>query len=195
MGFFSWVCKGCGKELRDGEYVRISGFVGMYDGYGCVSGLSGGSFDSEGTDFPSWHEKCYQKSPLKGDETPSRHATNQGIGNPRIEFAPPNTEVDYYAVTAYRQETHPSYDNDPLEKFWRYNHTNSGEMSFDINDPNLNDEPKATEEECEKVMPRRFAKPEEAIGAAMGITGFDEVYVLAHTKCCAYQVWTNVKGQ
>jgi hypothetical protein len=187
MGFFSWVCKGCGKELRNGEYVRIAGFVGVYDGYGRVDGLKGGSFDSEGSDFPSWHEKCYQKSPLKGDETLSRSAPNQGIGNPRIEFIPPGVSVEHYIVVAYRWETHPDYNSKPLEKFWRYNLPDSGEMAFDVNDSDLNDR--------EKVLPHRFAKPEEAIGAAMSVTGFEEVYVLAQTKCCAYQAWTNVEKQ
>jgi len=60
MGNFSWVCKRCGGELIASELVRIAGFVGEYDGYGRVEGLKGGQFDTEGGDFPSWHESCYQ---------------------------------------------------------------------------------------------------------------------------------------
>jgi hypothetical protein len=87
MGMFSWCCKGCGDELAEPEKVRIAGFNGVYDGYGVVSGDDGGEFDTQGENFPAWHQRCYnQATPeQKLDESPSLDAPNQGFGqaNPR----------------------------------------------------------------------------------------------------------------
>jgi hypothetical protein len=89
MGMFTWCCKGkdCGEELIMDEKVRISGIRGIYDGYGVVSGDDGGEFDTQGEDFPCWHQRCYDKATDKEklDETPSKYGDNQGFGqaNPR----------------------------------------------------------------------------------------------------------------
>ena len=86
MGMFSWRCKGCGHELKADELVRMNGCKGTYDGYG---GNSGG-FDSDcGEVEPAcWHEACYRKATQeeRDDETPSKHAGNQGFGCPALAF-------------------------------------------------------------------------------------------------------------
>jgi hypothetical protein len=77
MGMFSWKCKGCGHELKEGEYVRLNGCVGEYDGYGRAGGFS---YDDE---EPScWHVRCYKNASdqEKLDDSPSRYAPNQGFG-------------------------------------------------------------------------------------------------------------------
>ena len=93
MGMFSWECKGCSGELIESEEVRIQGFKGIYDGYGRVDSESGGSLDTEGTDMPCWHEKCYQaaSNEEKIDMKPSAYAQNQGFGNPKKKFLPKKT--------------------------------------------------------------------------------------------------------
>ncbi len=78
MGMFSWCCNGCGHELHTDEVVRINGCVGVYDGYGRA-----GNFDYQSGDPVCWHEYCYQdaaKDYGELDETPSKHAENQGFG-------------------------------------------------------------------------------------------------------------------
>jgi len=86
MGMFSWRCKGCGHELKADELVRMNGCKGTYDGYG---GNSGG-FDSDcGEVEPAcWHEACYRKATQeeRDDETPSKHAPDQGFGHPALAF-------------------------------------------------------------------------------------------------------------
>jgi hypothetical protein len=84
MGMFSWKCKGCGRELVEGERVRMDGCVGEYDGYGRA-----GNFSYEGGGEPAaWHKRCYDKASKdqKLDETPSEHAPNQGFGYRCLEF-------------------------------------------------------------------------------------------------------------
>jgi len=92
MGMFSWCCKGCGHELHEGELVRLNGCEGQYDGYGGVGGRSGSSREydygsgSGSCDFelyPSaWHVRCYNAATDKEklDDSPSKHASNQGFG-------------------------------------------------------------------------------------------------------------------
>lgn len=96
MGFFSWVCKGCGQELHEGELVRLNGCKGEYDGYGrtigCSQGAGGFDFGECSGTVVAWHEVCYQKATpeQKLDETPSRSARNQGCGEAIRMFLPEN---------------------------------------------------------------------------------------------------------
>jgi hypothetical protein len=64
-----------------GELCRFNGCKGEYDGYGRCGG-----FDSDGGDPVAWHEKCYQESPFQDDETPSKHAPNQGFGPEHLPY-------------------------------------------------------------------------------------------------------------
>lgn len=94
---FSWVCKGCGHELVQGELVRLNGQEQLYDGYG-------GSAASVCDYNPSaWHNRCYLKAILDAnlDETPSNSAPNQGFGEPKLEFLPgfKDNDVIKYTVT------------------------------------------------------------------------------------------------
>jgi erythromycin esterase-like protein len=86
MGMFSWACKGCGHDLKEGELVRMNGCRGLYNGYG---GNSGG-FDHENCDGRPvcWHERCYKRANTaeRDDDTPSTDASNQGFGHPALEF-------------------------------------------------------------------------------------------------------------
>lgn len=97
MGMFSFCCKGCGHELHEQELVRMNGCVGEYDGYGCAGGYNYGDSRNE----PScWHEACYKKATpdQKLDESPSRHAANQGFGPSCLEFMEgfdPKTETTF----------------------------------------------------------------------------------------------------
>jgi hypothetical protein len=91
MGMFSYICKGCGQELIEGEFCRLNGCLGHYDGYGRCGGF-------EGDEPIAWHEKCYQESPLKDDQAPSTHAPNQGFGPQHLEFMEnydPNAETTF----------------------------------------------------------------------------------------------------
>jgi hypothetical protein len=83
MGMFSWVCKGCGNELITGESVRLNGQKQVYDGYGGLVNIDQG-------DPSAWHNKCYLKATNeeKLDETPSKHAHNQGMGSAKLEYLP-----------------------------------------------------------------------------------------------------------
>jgi hypothetical protein len=88
MGYFSWECKGCNQELISGELVRLNGCNGEYDGYGNAGGFE---YANSGSGDPSaWHQKCYGEASdsQKLDETPSRHARNQGCGFPRRDCIP-----------------------------------------------------------------------------------------------------------
>lgn len=85
MGMFSWVCKGCGHELKEGEHVRMNSCVGEYDGYGRAGGFDySGSYE----DPSCWHEACYQNATdnQKLNNSPSRHAPDQGFGHRALEF-------------------------------------------------------------------------------------------------------------
>ena len=87
MGMFSWCCKGCGHEISQGEYVRLNGCKGEYDGYG---GNSGG-FDYQSCNdaiISAWHDLCYRSasSDEKLDENPSKHAKNQGFGPAKLKY-------------------------------------------------------------------------------------------------------------
>lgn len=100
MGMYSWVCKGCGHELVQGETVRLNGSRQEYDGYG---GSAGGDHDPS-----AWHNRCYLKASPEArlDESPSRHASNQGFGPAKLEFRPGYTEdapVEY-TVLVYAGE-------------------------------------------------------------------------------------------
>lgn len=82
MGMFSWLCKGCGHELKSGEFVRMNGCVGEYDGYGRAGG-----FHYEIEDPSCWHVRCYKNATNeeKLDDNPSQHAQNQGFGFAALE--------------------------------------------------------------------------------------------------------------
>ena len=84
MGMFSFVCKGCGHELKEGEYVRLNGCVGTYDGYG-----GAGGFDYSGSykEPSAWHIRCYNNASNedKLNDDPSEHASNQGFGAACLE--------------------------------------------------------------------------------------------------------------
>jgi hypothetical protein len=103
MGMFSWVCKGCGEDLKMDELVRIAGVKGTYDGYGRVDDAEFGGMGS----FPCWHQYCYDKASDKQklDETPSASAENQGFGYPYLKYMEPH-EVTGYALLAERLELH-----------------------------------------------------------------------------------------
>lgn len=101
MGMFSWCCKGCGYELKSGEYVRLNGCKGEYDGYGGNDG--GFDYHRANKEPIAWHEACYQKAtPVqKIDETPSKWAKNQGFGYKALAFLErydPKTETFYTVV-------------------------------------------------------------------------------------------------
>ena len=99
MGMFSFVCKGCGRELKGDEIVRLNGCVGEYDSYGRAGGFEySGSYDEP----RAWHERCYQEATpeQKLDETPSKHARNQGFGYPLAIFIDAPTVA--YSILAYQ---------------------------------------------------------------------------------------------
>jgi hypothetical protein len=76
MGCYSWVCNGCGHELKESELCVMDGHTVRYDGYG--SGYQGN---------PScWHKVCYESSDKK--EKPSLRAPNQGFGHAALAFLP-----------------------------------------------------------------------------------------------------------
>jgi len=85
MGMFSYLCKGCGQELIEGEMVRLNGCKGEYDGYG-----GAGGFEDDTGNVAAWHARCYKAAPLaqREDETPSKSAPNQGFGPAHLEFLP-----------------------------------------------------------------------------------------------------------
>ena len=110
MGMFSWCCKGCNKELIEGEVVRINGHQGLYDGYGRAGDFDYGEssyLDGDNWDHGSptkepvcWHEACYQAaSPEKQkDKTGSKNAPNQGFGAPDPRFMPNMKSVPHEAL-------------------------------------------------------------------------------------------------
>lgn len=96
MGMFSYVCKGCGQELIEGELVRLNGCKGTYDGYG-----GAGGFEDDTGSVAAWHERCYKKATQqqRDDESPSKSAKNQGFGPAHLEFLPdfnPDNKTTYF---------------------------------------------------------------------------------------------------
>lgn len=79
MGMFSFICKGCNHEIKQGEYVRLNGCIGTYDGYGRAGGYQ---YSDSNKEPSAWHNRCYNKAPdqQKLNEEPSKHAPNQGFG-------------------------------------------------------------------------------------------------------------------
>jgi hypothetical protein len=110
MGYFSWACKGCGHDLKEGELVRMNGCRGLYDGYG---GNSGGFSHDNCHDHPAcWHERCYKRANTaeRDDETPSDDASFQGFGYPALEFLKgydENAETSYTVRVSHRTGTYP----------------------------------------------------------------------------------------
>ena len=99
MGMFSFVCKGCGRELHEHEIVRLNGCVGEYDGYGGAADFEySGSYDEP----RAWHEKCFQEANAEQqlDMTPSDHARNQGFGYPLAIFIDRPTVA--FSILAYQ---------------------------------------------------------------------------------------------
>lgn len=97
MGMFSWVCKGCGEEIINGEEARFDGCKGIYDGYGQC-----GNFEHCSGEPVAWHHLCYKRATDKQklDETPSQPAKNQGFGYPHLEFLPdynPENKTRFFA--------------------------------------------------------------------------------------------------
>lgn len=103
MGMFSWVCKGCGRELIEGELVRLGAGahnlgVGEYDGYGRA-----GAYESEYGHTFAWHQRCYDEATEaeRADTTPSPSAPDQGFGSRHLEFCPnyvPGAKTTYSIV-------------------------------------------------------------------------------------------------
>jgi len=98
MGMFSWVCKGCGHELKSGEFVRMNGYVGEYDGYG-----NAGGFTYENNEPSCWHVRCYKNATneQKLNDTPSKYAQNQGFGHTALEnreFYDPKYKIMFLPV-------------------------------------------------------------------------------------------------
>jgi hypothetical protein len=97
MGMHSWLCRGCGEELNEGEYGRLDGHKQVYDGYG------GGR--DYGDDIVVWHQYCYSKASVeqKLDETPSDHAPNQGMGYSHLKFLKgyDETASTKYSITVH----------------------------------------------------------------------------------------------
>jgi hypothetical protein len=98
MGMFSWLCKGCGHELKTNELVRMNACVGEYSGYGSAGGFEySGSYNE-----PScWHVLCYNKASVeeKLSDSSSEYAPNQGFGIEALEFLrgfDPNIAVENY---------------------------------------------------------------------------------------------------
>ena len=83
MGMWSYICKGCGQEIVEGELCRFNGGIGRYDGYGRC-----GNFNGEDRENPvAWHEWCFQHSTgSRGDKLPSPNAPNQGFGPRHLQF-------------------------------------------------------------------------------------------------------------
>lgn len=123
MGMFSYNCKGCGHELVTHEDVRLNGMRQLYDGYG------GSASNAECYDPVAWHQRCYEHATDKQklDETPSKHARNQGFGPSKLEFRRdynPAAETKYYpVVTGY-------FSNEDMTNNQRYTFylTNSGKL-------------------------------------------------------------------
>lgn len=103
MGMFSWVCKGCGRELINGELVRLGAGahnlgVGEYDGYGRA-----GAYESEYGHTFAWHQRCFEEATpeQQADTTPSPSAPDQGFGSRHLEFCPnydPDAKTTYSIV-------------------------------------------------------------------------------------------------
>jgi hypothetical protein len=113
MGMFSWECKGCHQELIQGELVRLNGCGGEYDGYGNAGGFD---YCNSGSGDPvAWHQKCYGEATdsQKLDETPSRHARNQGFGFPQADCLPPHR-------TNYVEPPRVSYAAIPIDHIMVY---------------------------------------------------------------------------
>ena len=100
MGMFSWECKGCKHELKEGEYVRLNGSIGTYDGYGRAGGFEySGSYEEPS----AWHVRCYNNASVEDrlSDEPSEHAPNQGFGFAALENLKgydPNAETKFIAV-------------------------------------------------------------------------------------------------
>lgn len=114
MGMSSYCCKGCGHELKEGELVRLNGCVGDYDGYG----RAGGFDHLEGGTPIAWHNRCYVGASVedKLDETPSKHASNQGFGFAALE------NVDGYdsqAKTTYQAVVYVDHYDSKAEQSTR----------------------------------------------------------------------------
>lgn len=89
MGMFSWICKGCGREICEPEIALVRSHNGItwgeYDGYGRC-----GMYDAaEDNHEPvMWHKYCYDHATPQeqADDTPSDYAPNQGFGAPQKRF-------------------------------------------------------------------------------------------------------------
>jgi len=89
MGSWSYICKHCGNEAKEGEQVILANKYttteGVFDGYGGCIGVT-----LEGHDNACWHSRCYKKlsSQQQRDITPSKGAPEQGMGIAALEFLP-----------------------------------------------------------------------------------------------------------
>lgn len=110
MGMYSWCCKGCGHELKEGEYVRLNGCVGEYDGYGNAGGFSYNS-DCDGHMPSGWHVRCYNNATVeqKLDNSGSNHAPNQGFGLAALEnkkgYSPDAETIFQAGIVAVRYDS------------------------------------------------------------------------------------------
>ena len=119
MGMFSWCCKGCGHELHEGELVRLNGCEGQYDGYGGAGGFDYGS--GSGSDPSAWHVRCYNAATDKEklDDSPSKHASNQGFGLACLENLQEydaQDELSFKAVV--RVDSYDSKTNRTYKEEW-----------------------------------------------------------------------------
>jgi len=173
MGMFSWCCKGCGNELSRGEYVRLNGCKGEYDGYGGNSGgFNYSSCSVDSNDPLAWHDLCYRSasSDDKLDETPSKHAKNQGFGPAKLKFIEGYNENNptTYTVVLYSGINEWQFFYTNLEKL---QDQNSYEKKYEIEveklDFNYEKWDLLSEEEKKKVYIEERKKIEAIIGYPM----------------------------
>jgi hypothetical protein len=136
MGMFSWECKGCDQDLVTGELVRLNGRKGEYDGYGDIGG------DCQDYEPAAWHQKCYAEATdlEKLNETPSKHARNQGFGYARQDCMPEGStyvepprlyfrDVSSVDVRVYLDALHDEEMRKPKTPFW-FNAARHGEEAI-----------------------------------------------------------------
>ena len=185
MGMFSWICKGCGGELCEGELARLNGCKGVYDGYG----RNDGGFDhSRANNAPAgWHEVCYQDAEDKDklDETPSKSAPNQGMDYPKEKFVPNPELTTGYSIVIDREESLKTFI---LNQFGKVQEVGNWDEQETWYKENLYDLPPEEVAEVERkkspFKPKVFKELEDAEAFAVVIAEKDEYFsvkILAET--------------
>ena len=107
MGFFSWLCKGCGKSILNPYAItKTSGWmnraialgrdgsrhIGDYDGYGRLISVDGETELMVHGDPEIWHYACWKKSGRPDFSGPSKGDPKQGhfVGNKYDNESCPN---------------------------------------------------------------------------------------------------------